>query len=156
MALSDSHFTFLMDWIGQHLTCFLQRLKNKIAVSESEDKTAKEKLKEVLPELGKLRTRLVPWFSFKHQTSLSKQWNAKVKVNFENCFVRTLEINRLLEEVQRDKAKLEGQCKDLTSDLKNKVGSIFRWDKYRKSNLNFEKLKRLKAGGVLGARDMEF
>merc|ERR1719237_1455931 len=68
----------------------IQRLKNKIAVSESEDKTAKEKLKEVLPELGKLRTR-------------------------------TLEINRLLEEVQRDKAKLEGQCKDLTSDLKNKV-----------------------------------
>ena len=74
----------------------------------------------------------------------------------KNCFVRTLEINRLLEEVQRDKAKLEGQCKDLTSDLKNKVGSIFRWDKHRKSNLNFEKLKRLKAGGVLGARDMEF
>jgi len=68
----------------------IQRLKNKIALSESEDKAAKEKLKEVLPELGKLRTR-------------------------------TLEINRLLEEVKRDKAKLEGQCKDLNSDLKNKV-----------------------------------
>jgi len=68
----------------------IQRLKNKIALSESEDKVAKEKLKEVLPELGKLRTR-------------------------------TLEINRLLEEVKRDKAKLEGQCKDLNSDLKNKV-----------------------------------
>ena len=35
--------------------------------------------------------------------------------------LRTLEINRLLEEVKRDKAKLEGQCKDLNSDLKNKV-----------------------------------
>ena len=32
-------------------------MKNKIALSESEDKAAKEKLKEVLPELGKLRTR---------------------------------------------------------------------------------------------------
>ena len=35
--------------------------------------------------------------------------------------LRTLEINRLLEEVKRDKAKLEGQCKDLNSDLKKKV-----------------------------------
>ena len=37
--------------------------------------------------------------------------------------LRTLEINRLLEEVKRDKAKLEGQCKDLNSDLKNKVNA---------------------------------
>ena len=44
--------------------------------------------------------------------------------------LRTLEINRLLEEVKRDKAKLEGQCKDLNSDLKNKV-KMSVWGKWK-------------------------
>lgn len=71
----------------------IQRLKNRIATCESEDKAAKDKLREVLPELGKLKTR-------------------------------TLEINRLLEEVKRDKARLEDRCRDLNTDLTAKVGEM--------------------------------
>ena len=50
-------FYFLFCKNNYWLWLNLQKLKNKIALSESEDKAAKEKLKEVLPELGKLRTR---------------------------------------------------------------------------------------------------
>ena len=34
---------------------------------------------------------------------------------------RTLEINRLLEDVKKDKKKLEDRVKDLNTDLKTKV-----------------------------------
>ena len=108
-----------------------QRLKNKIALSESEDKAAKEKLKEVLPELGKLRTRYlepIPWSHYKI---------AELKDDMLFC-LRTLEINRLLEEVKRDKAKLEGQCKDLNSDLKNKVTF---WREIENENERLGKMK---------------
>ena len=109
LLLNSKHIkNRIKHWFHQRYQNHFQRLKNKIALSESEDKAAKEKLKEVLPELGKLRTRQLP------VKNLGKKF----------WFVRTLEINRLLEEVKRDKAKLEGQCKDLNSDLKNKV----RWD----------------------------
>ena len=82
-----------------------------------------------------------------------------MKVNLSNFsesnfFARTLEINRLLEEVKRDKAKLEGQCKDLTSDLKNKVMQDLLLGQGRSqssvgtcienSNLNFERLLKTK------------
>ena len=53
--------------------------------------------------------------------------------------LRTLEINRLLEEVKRDKAKLEGQCKDLNSDLKNKVTF---WREIENENERLGKMKR--------------
>lgn len=71
----------------------IQRLKNKIAGADSDNKKAKDTLAEVLPEVGKLRTR---------------------------C----LEINRLLEDVKKDKAKLEGRCKELSTDLSSKVNEM--------------------------------
>ena len=81
----------------------MQKLKSKIFSAESEDKVAKDKLKEVLPELGKLRTR---WAATNHSYNQSP---------------RTLEINRLLEDVKKDKKKLEDRVKDLNTDLKIKV-----------------------------------
>ena len=58
--------------------------------------------------------------------------------------LRTLEINRLLEEVKRDKAKLEGQCKDLNSDLKNKVNVR------GETEIEIERLWKMKKRSTLG------
>ena len=63
---------------------------------------------------------------------------AELKDDMLFC-LRTLEINRLLEEVKRDKAKLEGQCKDLNSDLKNKVTF---WREIENENERLGKMKR--------------
>ena len=63
--------------------------------------------------------------------------------------LRTLEINRLLEEVKRDKAKLEGQCKDLNSDLKNKVTF---WRETENENQRLGKME-MSSVGFLGEGD---
>merc|ERR1711913_69568 len=70
-------------------------MKTKISVVSNENDKAKQELKDVLPEFGKLKER--PY-----------------------------ELNRQLEQVRQEKTKLESLCKDLSSELKNKIDQLER------------------------------